>query len=98
MTGDVDNGSCRLGYTCDEKIVPGGLCRPDSCHGQHTGFCGDYNCSYSPQQHYVCANGPSNYTCSDLAVTRAGTPCAGLVGIAAIAGVLVSRRRRTRAA
>jgi MYXO-CTERM domain-containing protein len=98
VTCDFDAGSCRLGYTCDQNAVPGGLCVPDSCHNQHTGFCGDFNCSYSPEEHYVCAKGPSNFSCSDLAVTRSSTPAFGVLALGAMAALLVSRRRRTTAA
>lgn len=91
-TVTCDDVGCPDGSRCDDSEVPGGLCRAESCAGDDS-ICGDAtNCSYSSDERYVCALGPSNYKnflgCGSTTTTTTTAPC-GL-----LAGLLWWRRRR----
>jgi Subtilase family len=89
-----EDGDCRDGYDCDEDAIPGGLglCEPESCKDEGEDFCeSDWSCQYSPDENYVCASGGSNYlSCAD-------SRGLGMAPLAAMAALLVIRRRRPRA-
>ncbi|MDP2341808.1 MAG: S8 family serine peptidase [Deltaproteobacteria bacterium] len=92
-TVTCDGESCRDGYSCsdeDESDVPGGLCRADSCLDDPS-ICEDgFDCSYSSDERYVCAAGPSNYR------GFCGSQPAAWAPVSALALVFLLLRRRRR--
>ena len=91
-TVTCDDEDCRDGYSCadeDDSGVPGGLCRADSCLADPS-ICEDgFDCSYSPDERYVCSAGASNYRglCGSQPAAWAPLPVLGLL-------LLLRRRRR----
>ncbi len=85
---------CFAGYSCsdeDDSGVPGGLCVADSCL-EDTGICANgFSCSYSSEQRYVCATGPSNYDNGCGAQPAAWAPIPAAAALLA----LLRRRRHT---
>jgi len=90
-TTTCDDQGCRDGYRCsreDDSGVPGGLCRADSC-ADDPDICGEgFDCSFSSEDRYVCAVGPSNYRGFCGAMPMATTP------VWFLALLLAWRRRR----
>jgi hypothetical protein len=90
---------CRGGYSCDAEIIPGGMCRPDSCAASEGGICeSDWWCAYSPAERYVCAvDGERAFgsSCSATPVARSGVP-ASLLWLSALAWMCLRRRNRRR--
>jgi MYXO-CTERM domain-containing protein len=95
-TRTCDEDGCRDGYRClreSDSGVPGGLCRAESC-ADDPDICGDFECSYSSAERYVCAVGPSNYRGFPCGAAPASTaPAAGLLAVLAVG---LARRRRRR--
>lgn len=91
VTCDLDDGDCLDGYECDDDAVPGGLCRPESCQDEDERFCErGWECSYSSEERYVCADEASNYLhCASGRLGRADA-------LAALVVLGLVRRRRPR--
>jgi uncharacterized protein (TIGR03382 family) len=91
-TVTCDDEDCPDGYKCldeEDSGVPGGLCTAKSCKDDAS-ICGSsaYACSYSSDNRYVCAVGPSNYGGLCGATPKETAP------LAVLAMALLRRRRR----
>jgi hypothetical protein len=97
-TVPCDDG-CRDGYACDEEIIPGGLCRPESCLESEGGICGGgWHCTFTTtHQRYVCAiEGDDVFAPSGCSSQRARTGALPLFTLVLAAATWRVRRRRAR--
>lgn len=96
-TVPCDDG-CRDGYVCDEELIPGGICRPESCADSEGGICGGgWHCAFSPKNRYVCAaEGEDVFAPRGCATHKTRTGALPLLALVLGAVTWLARRRRAR--
>jgi MYXO-CTERM domain-containing protein len=97
-TRPCDDG-CRDGYRCETELIPGGLCRADSCFESEGSICEtDWRCTYSPKERYVCATEGEDAFAPGLKCecVQQGDDAPLFAALPVIGLALLVRRRRRR--
>jgi serine protease len=91
------DGGCRDGYRCDTELIPGGLCRAESCFESEGQSCEmGWHCAYSPADRYVCATSGEDAFAPRCACAQPSDALPLYAALPLIGLALLVRRRRRR--
>src|SRR5690606_10038095 len=98
-TVPCDDEGCRDGYVCDEELIPGGLCRPESCLDSEGDICErGWRCTFTTtHKRYVCAVEGDDVFSTGCSTSKARTGALPLLAIVLGAVTWIARRRRKAA-